>query len=418
MNSQYGFRNGLSTEDAVTALTSLIVKHVDGGKKCLTVFLDLQKAFDTVSVPTLVDRLEQYGLRGAPLALVTSYLHNRKQQVKLGSYISDLANIPYGVPQGSVLGPTLFLLYINELCNLKLHNANIFSYADDTAIVFSGDTWTEVQSTAEIGLRTIAEWLNANLLTLNVSKTNYICFTIDKRTQPKNDFLIKLHNCCNACNHQNPSCSCSCQTIKKVDSTRYLGVILDQRLSWHLHLESIMTKIRKLMGIFKKLRHVANRELLNRIYVSLAQSILTYCIPVWGGACKTKFLEIERTQRALLKVMYSLPYKFPTVQLYTLAELLTVRKLYVLNSILRLHKSINFDPKINNRRRKDRAIPIKLVKTAFAARQYDKQANYLYNQINKKLNILPINYFKCKKTVTAWLKSLDYINTEKLLTNV
>lgn len=184
---------------------------MDCGRKCVTVFLDLKKAFDTVSVPILVHRLEKYGVRDAPLALFTSYLLNRKQQVKLGNYTSELANISYGVPQGSVLGPTLFLLYINELCNLKIPNAKIFSYADDTAIVFSGNTWAEVQKHAEEGLVMVAQWLSANLLTLNISKTNFICFTIDKRTQPASDFQIKIHNCGDP-----KHTTCSCQSIEKV----------------------------------------------------------------------------------------------------------------------------------------------------------------------------------------------------------
>lgn len=119
----------------------------------MCIFLDLKKAFDTVSVSTLISKLYKIGIRGSFLTLISDYLHARTQRVKLDdkTISKDVSTSEYGVPQGSVLGPTLFLIYINDLTNLKLLNGRVFSYADDTALLFHDDNWNDVFKKAEIG---------------------------------------------------------------------------------------------------------------------------------------------------------------------------------------------------------------------------------------------------------------------------
>lgn len=174
----------LSTEDAIVELTDDISNNLDKGQRCIGIFLDLAKAFDTVSVKILLKKLELIGIRGLPLKLFASFLTDRRQTVKVADHISHPLPVTCGVPQGSVLGPSLFLIYINELCQLKPLNGKIISYADDTALVFRGQTWAEARSYAEQGLKLAASWLNKNLLTLNTQKSKYITFSINKSTQP------------------------------------------------------------------------------------------------------------------------------------------------------------------------------------------------------------------------------------------
>lgn len=237
-DSQFGFRRNKSTEDAVSSLSSLIAEHLDRGEKCLTVFLDLKKAFDTVSTSILACKLEKIGIRGIALDLFKDYLTNRKQRVKVGQHISSDASVLYGVPQGSVLGPTLFLIYINDLCNMKILNAKVFSYADDTAVAFYGCSWHDVKHHAETGISRVADWLKSNLLTLNTSKTNFICFSISKRNEPVDKNEIVIHTCKGAYGN-----TCNCPSIRKVTETKYLGVVLDKRLSWYPHLEQVTARI-------------------------------------------------------------------------------------------------------------------------------------------------------------------------------
>lgn len=422
--SQFGFRQGKSTEDAVTALTSLVVDQLDKGNRCLAVFLDLKKAFDTVSVPILVSKLEKIGIRETPLALFKDYLSNRKQRVRVGELISDNSEVMFGVPQGSVLGPTLFLIYINDLCNLKIENANIFSYADDTALVFSGNSWPMVKVNAELGLSQVADWLITNLLTLNTTKTNYICFSINNRTQPPTDFNLKIHKC----DVNNLNSNCKCPAINNVLHTTYLGIVVDYRLTWYLHLEQVSNRIRKLIWIFRSLRHIipkfetksqsSTRNLLNEIYVSLVQSILTYCIPIWGGAAKTKFIGVERAQRALLKVMYFKHIRYPSNSLYSISNLLSVRKLYILNLILKKHKDLPFDTNVLTHRRKYAIVQIPKRNTYFASIQLNSRSAKLYNTVNKAINIYSKQSYDCKKDVVKWITPLSYDETEALLLRI
>lgn len=409
-DSQYGFRREKSTEDAVEALTSLIVKSLDKGKKCLAVFLDLKKAFDTVSVPILCRKLETIGIRGKPLELLTDYLSCRKQSVKIAEHTSDTIHISYGVPQGSVLGPTLFLVYINDLCDYKLKNGSIFSYADDTALVFSGPSWNEVKKESERGLARVAQWLESNLLTLNTNKTNYICFSIYNKAQQGKEFDLKIHKCNTKFDRH-----CDCPTIDSVDKTKYLGVIIDQRLSWHPQIEIVAGRVRKLVWIFGILRHIASIDLLKKIYTSLAQSIISYCIPIWGGASKTKYLEVERAQRYLLKVMFFKPRMFPTTLLYSNYQLLTVRQLYIVSATVRLHKQLAFDPKALERRRNDLIPSLQITKTTFASQQFANLSRLMYRKINKLLNIYPKSHYEVKLAVTAWIQTLNYDVTEDIM---
>lgn len=410
-NSQYGFRSARSTEGAVTGLIDMIVDNIDRKNKVIGIFLDLAKAFDTVSIPILIKKLEIIGCRDTSLKLLSDYLTDRTQKTKIGELISQEQSIAYGVPQGSVLGPSLFLVYVNDLCNLKLNHGRIFSYADDTALIFEGNSWEEVRSRAEEGLKVVMKWLQDNLLALNISKTKFMTFTNPRSRTPV--ITLKAHaNCVNGSNG-----SCDCTELEQVQNIKYLGVVIDEKLNWKQHIKTLSGRVRKLIYVFKNLREVADRKLLINIYNSLCRSILTYCNTAWGGACVTYLLQLERAQRAVLKVATFRPYRFPTADLYSDCEVLTVRKLFIYNTILSQHKKVNVNENLSTgKRRKDRVLAKPTVHTIFAQRHQSFLGPLLYNKANKAIEgLVHLNQLKCKEALMRWLLTLEYDETEQLL---
>lgn len=411
--SQYGFRSGLSTSDAIHDLTKFVSGKLDVNKKVIVIFIDLAKAFDTVSVPILIRKLENIGIRDVQLKLFSDYLSNRFQRVKVDEWTSGDLPVVHGVPQGSIVSPPLFLTFINDLCELKLPNGKIISFADDTALMFEADTWPEVYSCAQAGFNIVLSWLANNKLALNVDKTKYMSFFIKKPTCSLNNFKITAHSSSCLLPH---STHCQCPHIQHTDSIKYLGVILDNTLSFHLHIDTLASRIRKLIYVFKNLRHVADSRIMKTVYFALCQSLISYCITVWGGANKTSMLRIERAQRAVLKVSNYLPFLFPTKELYERNEVLTVRQLFILNTILRKHSLLTYNPALfEGKRRKHAVCPSIRFHTAFARRHFDFLGNYLYNKINKSLSIYALPKQLCKKKLSAWLQKLDYDATEQLL---
>lgn len=211
--------------------------------------------------------------------------------------------------------------------------------------------------------------------------------------------------------------SCTCPTILETKYLKYLGVFVDNTLSFRQHIDSLVTRVRKLMFVFKQLRSIADTKLVKQVYFALCQSILQYCITSWGGASKTIILSLERAQRAVLKVANSLPFLFPTNELFRSCEVLTVRQIYILHIVLKQHATLTYNADIINKRRNDIVCSSTTTSIyAFSNKFFTFLGPLLYNRLNRILNIYNLNSFLCKNNVSKYLQGLSYDQTEELLT--
>ena len=282
---QFGFRKFYSTGYSLIEITEKIKNTIDNGKYGCGIFIDLKKAFDTVNHKILLTKLEHYGIRGNILKWFESYLSNRKQFVFYNGVSSDIASFTCGVPQGSVLGPLLFLIYINDLPNIS-SKLSFFLFADDTNIYYESNNLIELEKTINKELKLLSLWLNLNRLALNVSKTNFVIFRSPKK--PLNHNVVLIMNR---------------KAIDQKDHVKYLGVLMDQHLSWKYQISNVSKKISRGTGILAKLKGNMNRDLLVNIYYCLVFSYLSYGVEAWGSACQSDLSKINVLQKKAVRII-------------------------------------------------------------------------------------------------------------------
>ena len=267
---QFGFRKKHSTKLALISLTEEIRRSLDSGKFSCGIFIDLQKAFDTVDHEILLRKLDLYGIRGITNNWFRSYLSNRVQYVTYGKAKSILRKISAGVPQGSVLGPLLFLIYINDLCNAISHSqASLF--ADDTSIIYDDYSLEIIERRLNLDLSSLYNWLCANKISLNVAKTKVLLFRNPHKRITYNLNLF-IDN----------------KPLKLSDSVKYLRVTLDHFLNWNLNTKNLCSKLSRANGAISKLRHFVPMTTLIQIYYALFFSHLNYSCQIWGQTFNRK----------------------------------------------------------------------------------------------------------------------------------
>jgi len=291
-SSQFGFKESCSTADAVLEYVDNVSNTLDRKMSMITVFLDFAKAFDTVKHEILIDKLDHLGVRGLPLEWFKSYLCDRRQCVDINGSRSGLLHVQSGVPQGSVLGPVLFLLYINDM-NRCSNILNFVHFADDTTVFGCGENIQNLADLVNADLSRVYEWLCSNRLSLNIGKTCFMVTTdrVAMNRQPN----IYINNA----------------RINAVLEAKFLGVIIDSGLTFKAHVNSVCKKLSRNIGMLNRISHLLPTEAKKNIYFSLIYSHVTYCITVWGKRSVGNSMHVGRLLRRAVKIV---SHPFPLIQ--------------------------------------------------------------------------------------------------------
>ena len=279
---QFGFQTGSSTDDAVLEFLDRVYKSLEEGKFIMPVYLDFSKAFDTVNHRILLSKIEHYGIRGIMGSWFKSYLQNRKQYVSVNGVTSAVSTMNMGVPQGSVLGPALFLLYINDMSTST--TLDLIHFADDTTIVASTDTEHNLFTIMNRELSSVDKWLKVNRLSLNIKKTKYMIIT-NKATLSNRKIRIRR------------------RVIEKINCIKFLGIMLDDRLNFDRHALHICNKVARAVGVINRISHHLSFPQLINLYYSIIYPHLIYCVTVWGRVGSTGVGRVQRVQRRAVKVI-------------------------------------------------------------------------------------------------------------------
>jgi hypothetical protein len=279
-----------------------ITSALDHKNYVMGVFVDLKKAFDTIDHDILINKLERYGIRGIVLDWVRSYLSKRQQFVKLGSSRSVCLDIACGIPQGSVLGPKLFILYINDICSLsKLLKMVLF--ADDTNIFCSGENLQQLVKDVTKEINKLKIWFDSNKLSLNLNKTKIMLFgncNMNIQVNIQIDGVI----------------------IDRVHENKFLGVIIDDRISWKSHINHVQSKLSRSIAVINKAKQVLDQKSLHMLYCSLVLPYLIYCVEIWGHNYKSSLHSLSVLQKRAIRIIHNAEYRDHTHALFIQSKLL------------------------------------------------------------------------------------------------
>lgn len=323
---QYGFRQGLSTLSASRDLVDDIYGSLDKKELVGALFIDLKKAFDTIDHQLLIAKLDTYGIRGVAKSVIRSYLSDRLQFVSIGKVRSNLSPVTAGVPQGSNLGPILFLLFINDLAKLNLKGKPRL-FADDTSIFYQSINCSIIQQHIHHDLELLGNYFQTNLLSMNLSKTKYMLIRSPRKQLPVRQPIVY-----------------NGQQIEEVRQYPFLGLTLDDTMSWMAHIDLLKSKLAPICGLLWKLSSFLPTSCLKKLYFSLVHSRLNYLVANWGFACNIHLRELQVIQNRCIKAVFRKPYLYPTRLLYSnptdsFLPLRALQELQMLTHLRKIHQS-------------------------------------------------------------------------------
>ena len=334
--NQFGFQKGKSTVDALTKIMNFISEAFNDNKFVVATFLDYQKAFDLVSHNILIEKLYSLGVRGRNLNWFRSYLSNRKMRVMVNGQLSSTEKtINRSVPQGSILGPLLFLIFINDMPNCTTLLSILF--ADDTTVLASGSDISVVGPMINNELNKIGVWLKANELSINTIKTKIMIFSNNK---PIPYFRFLFNNNDFNYSQQNPDLITEVERIDSKSANPFfkmLGVLFDEKLSFDHHCTKVLKKINSALFMINRAKHILSKNSLRRLYFAMIHPHLLYCLPIYSCTSVKNIEMLHKKQKQCLRTICNAKFNAHSEPLFYNSDILPIKDLIWQQKLLFLH---------------------------------------------------------------------------------
>lgn len=397
---QFGFQKGKSTGDAMTEMFKGILKSLDETQHTFGLFCDLSKAFDCVNHDILLIKLDHYGIRGKELGILKSYLGNRSQVCEVSGAKSEPLIIKIGIPQGSILGPLLFLIYINDLSGCINDDVEIVMFADDISFIISLKDIASLKKRMEDTLRQLNTWFETNNLLLNVNKTNIMHFALGSHRRANETFVTK---------------TIQEQSLNVVSEIIFLGLIFDNQLNWKAHIDRLAGKLSSACYAIKKIRELCGFDAAKAVYFAYFDSLMSYGLILWGTAAEVN--RIFTLQKRAVRCVLNMKNTDTCRETFNKVGILTLTSAYVYQNLIYTKKYMqenhfHSDTHTHNTRNKHNIEMVghRLAKTS---KSFVCNSARFFNKLPMELRNMDYEQFKLK-VKTMLIKKSYYTIKEAL----